>query len=233
MMESLHFGKINSWYGLRFDTHDKKLAEEALHESGERLQKAMQIETVGVLFFNDAGKFYRCQRCIPENDRLYREHFSTHTVTTEDITVAEWLPRTKQAMEEIKIKGMTTPNEKELTRPDGSHWWGLFAGARIKENENVEYVVDVTKRREADDALWQNEKRIRTLSNAVPQGIWTNDKKGKANFFNQRWYEYSGLSYGHSVGKGWEAIVHPDDAPASKNKWQQPLAAGEIFDTEY
>ncbi len=85
----------------------------------------------------------------------------------------------------------------------------------------------------AEEALLESKERLRTVTDAVPQLIWTNDDKGIANFFNERWFEYSGCSFEQSVGKGWEAIVHPDDAPSSKDKWHKALAAAEIFDTEY
>ena len=67
----------------------------------------------------------------------------------------------------------------------------------------------------------------------MPQIIWTNSGDGTADYFNQRWHEYSGLTYEQSHGLGWQIIVHPDDAPASEERWQQALAAGVIFDTEY
>ena len=86
---------------------------------------------------------------------------------------------------------------------------------------------------EANAALRASEARFRTLSDAVPQVIWANDADGNASYFNQRWYSYSGLSYAESVGLGWQAIVHPDDALASIERWHQALAAGAQFDTEY
>lgn len=88
-------------------------------------------------------------------------------------------------------------------------------------------------RARAEEALRASEARIRLLADAVPQVIWANAADGTANYFNRRWYEYTGLSFEESVGPGWQAIVHPDDAPASVARWQKALAAGEIFDTEY
>jgi PAS domain S-box-containing protein len=78
-----------------------------------------------------------------------------------------------------------------------------------------------------------SEKRFRTLSDVLPQLIWTNDERGNANYFNARWYEYSGLTFQDSYGLGWQAMVHPDDAETSISKWQESLAAGNIFETEY
>jgi|GEM_PF-166280 len=89
------------------------------------------------------------------------------------------------------------------------------------------------ERARAEAALRASEARFRTLTDAVPQVIWANDAAGKAIYFNQRWYDYSGLSYEQSAGPGWQVIVHPDDAPASRERWQQALAAGTVFDTEY
>ena len=89
------------------------------------------------------------------------------------------------------------------------------------------------ERGRAEDELQMSENRFRTLTDAVPQVIWANDGNGIANYFNQRWFEYSGLSLEESYGKGWEAIVHPEDAPGSKAKWQQAKLEGQIFDSEY
>jgi PAS domain S-box-containing protein len=93
--------------------------------------------------------------------------------------------------------------------------------------------ADLIEQRQSQEALRHSEERFRTLSNAVPQVIWANTGDGRADYFNQRWYEYSGLSYQESVDLGWQAIVHPEDAPASVEQWQNALSSGEIFDTEY
>ena len=93
--------------------------------------------------------------------------------------------------------------------------------------------ADLVERKRGEDALRRSEDRLRTLANAVPQLIWTNTAEGKPDYFNQRWYDYSGLEFSQSVGLGWQAMVHPDDAYASVEKWQKSLVLGKIFDTEY
>lgn len=86
---------------------------------------------------------------------------------------------------------------------------------------------------EAEEGLRPTEEQLRTISDNVPQLIWTNLSNGQANYFNKRWYEFTGLSYEQSRGPGWQAVVHPEDAPASTKSWQESLAAGEVFDCEY
>jgi PAS domain S-box-containing protein len=92
---------------------------------------------------------------------------------------------------------------------------------------------DITEVKKAEIRLGKSEERLRILANTVPQIIWSNNAEGYANYFNQRWYEFSGLNYEQSAGLGWQVIVHPQDAPASVGKWQEALARGEVFDTEY
>jgi len=49
------------------------------------------------------------------------------------------------------------------------------------------------------------------LVNALPSIIWIARSNGHAEFFNQRWYQQTGLTPDRSVGMGWSGVVHPDD----------------------
>lgn len=111
--------------------------------------------------------------------------------------------------------------------------WALDRNEQGRPGAILTTYYDITERKRAEAVLRENEARFRTLADAIPQLIWTNTADGSANYFNSRWYDYSGLSYDESAGLGWQAIVHPDDAPASVERWQHTLAAGEVFDTEY
>jgi PAS domain S-box-containing protein len=95
------------------------------------------------------------------------------------------------------------------------------------------YFRDISVRENAEEALRLSESRARTLADAIPHILWANDAKGAAVYFNRRWFEYTGLSEEASVGPGWEAVVHPDDALQSKARWNRAQETGEVFDTEY
>jgi len=93
--------------------------------------------------------------------------------------------------------------------------------------------IDITERRSFEGALRASEQRLQTLADAVPQIIWTNDRDGRAVYFNRGWYEYTGRSTEESVGPGWQAIVHAEDMARAVAQWQRVLEAGEVFDCEY
>jgi len=69
------------------------------------------------------------------------------------------------------------------------------------------------------------------ITDTVANIIWTNDEKGSANFFNQRWYEFSGRSYEESQGLGWQAIVNDADRSAV-DEWQKALKEKRYFESE-
>ena len=71
----------------------------------------------------------------------------------------------------------------------------------------IKVARDLTLKKQAQEALANREASFRTLSDALPQLIWTNKPLGEANYFNQRWYDYSGLSYEQSFGLGWQLYI--------------------------
>ena len=86
---------------------------------------------------------------------------------------------------------------------------------------------------EVHDALRKTEGSVRRLLDAIPQLVWTNDADGNTNYFNRRWYDYTGLNSKRSAALIWQALIHPDDAPVSKKRWHRALNTGEVFECEY
>jgi PAS domain S-box-containing protein len=86
---------------------------------------------------------------------------------------------------------------------------------------------------EVHDALRKTEGSLPRLLDAIPQMVWTNDADGNTNYFNRRWYDYTGLNSRRSAALIWQALIHPDDAPVSKKRWHRALKTGEVFECEY
>jgi PAS domain S-box-containing protein len=96
-----------------FPRLERARAEEALCESERRLQKAIEIETGGVIFFNMAGEFTGANEAFARMSGFSREEMKSDEITWEDLTPPEWMERSHEAFAELKAKGRTTPYEKE------------------------------------------------------------------------------------------------------------------------
>ncbi|HEX2198121.1 MAG TPA: ATP-binding protein [Burkholderiales bacterium] len=65
-------------------------------------------------------------------------------------------------------------------------------------------------RQRAEVALREREAEFRTLANAISQMAWMADTQGRRYWYNQRWYEFTGLRPDESLGLGWYLAYHPD-----------------------
>jgi len=59
--------------------------------------------------------------------------------------------------------------------------------------------------------LQESEKRLQNIMDTIPQIAWTSTPDGSINFYNKRWFEYTGLNFEESKAWGWKTVVHPDD----------------------
>ncbi len=81
-------------------------------------------------------------------------------------------------------------------------------------------------------ALRESELRFRAITESMPQIVWSTLPDGSHDFFNQRWYDFTGLPRGASDGDGWITVVHPDDQPRTIQQWRHSLASGELYEIE-
>ena len=57
-----------------------------------------------------------------------------------------------------------------------------------------------------------SERQARQLADTMPHIVWTANGEGEVDYFNGRWYEYTGLSPEETLAAmGWRSAVHPDD----------------------
>ena len=118
------------------------------------------------------------------------------------------------------------------SRQDGSRWWGLFAAKRLGD-EVVEFVLDVTDRKEAEAALRASEERFRALVAATASAVWTTDAQGLVCEDSPSWRAFTGQTPEQWLGTGWADAVHPDDRSRAAGEWASAVATAEPFDTEF
>jgi PAS domain S-box-containing protein len=73
---------------------------------------------------------------------------------------------------------------------------------------------------------------IRLVVDTIPTLVWSAGPDGSADFFNQRWMDYTGLSGEQSLGSGWEVAIHPEDLPRILETFREALNSGKPYEVE-
>src|SRR5207302_1717273 len=89
-----------------------------------------------------------------------------------------------------------------------------------------------TKKRGSDavEASSVIEERLRLIIDTIPTIVWSKLPDGSADFLNQTFREYTGLSLEQGLGWGWMNAFHSDDR--LMEEWRAALAAGKPFAKE-
>jgi PAS domain S-box-containing protein len=97
------------------------------------------------------------------------------------------------------------------------------------ESERAQLIREQAARVEAE----AGERRYRSLAEAISQIVWTADAGGRFDYYNRRWFEYSGLgeseSYEHDA---WKHVLHDEDAEATLTRWRGAAKSGEGYEIE-
>jgi PAS domain S-box-containing protein len=73
---------------------------------------------------------------------------------------------------------------------------------------------------------------IRLVVDTIPTLAWSARPDGSAEFFNQRWLDYTGLSAKQALGSGWEVAIHPDDLPRILDTFREALNSVKPYEVE-
>lgn len=129
-------------------------------------------------------------------------------------------------------------SEYRVLLPDGEIRWVLARGqTKLEDLDGTNIfsgtLVDITQRKKTEQVLAESEGRLRFMADSMPQLVWITRPDGYHEYYNQRWYDYTGTKPGTTDGEGWNALFHPADQKRAQRKWQQCLKTGEPYEIEY
>ena len=91
----------------------------------------------------------------------------------------------------------------------------------------VAFCTDISERQRANAALRASEQRYRDLADAMPLVVWIARPNGELDYYNQRWFDYTGLTLEQTQGWGWQPVLHPDDLQNCLDRWAEAVRTGQ------
>lgn len=88
------------------------------------------------------------------------------------------------------------------------------------------------KVKERTKELLTSREHFKFLADTIPVIIWTATAGGEFDYYNKRWYIYTGKSIEESIGTGWQSVIHPEDLPGTLAAWNLAIKTGEPYKIE-
>jgi PAS domain S-box-containing protein len=229
-------GSFDSMLAVSVDITDRKAAEAALRESEARFRNVADHAPIMMWVTDPSGA------CTYLNRRWYE---FTGQSEAEALGLG-WTKATHPDDEKLAAEAFLSANaaqapfrvEYRLRRTDGTFRWAIDAASPRfgPGGEFLGYVgsvIDIDERREAETRLRESEERFQAIADSVDQMIWSTRPDGFHDYYNRRWYEYTGVPEGSTDGEAWNGMFHPEDQPRAWEVWQRSLETGEPYRIEY
>ncbi len=97
----------------------------------------------------------------------------------------------------------------------------------------AESAWDAVERAAALIALRESETKFRAIANSIDPMVWSTLPDGYHDYYNDRWYEFTGVPYGSTDGEAWNDMFHPDDQTRAWTVWRECLETGTPYHIEY
>jgi PAS domain S-box-containing protein len=146
------------------------------------------------------------------------------------------LMRHEECWMALAIKNDEEYNGREIVieRPDGSRLIGLAHASPMRDEAGkligaVNVVLNITRQKQAEQALKESERRFREMIDALPAAVFTTDAEGRLMSFNPAAVEF--LGYAPELGTDdWRAswkLYYPDGAPMPHDECPMVVALKE------
>ncbi len=233
------------------DITERKRAEEKLRRSEESLLEAQRLSHTGSWKHDVAAGAVIVS---PEIHRIFGVQ------PDEDISsVGFWLsrnhPEDQQRIQELFERSESQQTDYEadyrIVLPDGTikHLHAVGHPVSNESGDLVEFLgtaMDVTEQvqtraalenalqeiKQRNEALRASEQNLNLIINTILALVWSARPDGSAEFFNQHYLDYVGLSAEQAKDWGWTVAVHPDDLNGLAGAWQSIMATGKQGEAE-
>ena len=228
------------WHGFITDITERKQTEVALVDAEERWRFAIEGAGDGLWDWN-------VQTGVAFYSPRYKEMlgFAGDEIGT---TADEWTSRIHpddapsvfaSLQPYMAGKPGSATVEFRMLCKDGSWQWTLGRGmvvSRDPEGKALRMIgtnTDISARKQAEEALRENEQHFRTLANGGSTLIWTASLDKLCNYFNEPWLRFTGRSLEQEIGNGWAEGVHPDDFDRCLETYVTSFDQGKPFSMDY
>ncbi|WP_046868407.1 AAA family ATPase [Microvirga massiliensis] len=182
-----------------------------------RIRRLVEANILGIVIWNLEGAILEANEAFLRMLQYNREDVASRRLRWTDLTPTEWRGQDECAMSELRSTGTFQPFEKEYFRKDGTRLPVMVGGALFEEssNDGVAFVLDLTERRQADEALRESERSFRDYAETASDWFWEIGPDYKFTLLTENAF---GSDPANRLGTAW--WNHALDLETEPEKWR-------------
>jgi len=219
------------------DHTERKKIEVALRESEELFRGTFENASIGIANVDFQGRWLRVNQRLCDIVGYTREEMLQKTF--QEITYPDDMSISLEYFIPLKQGDLASFSlQKRYIRKDGSPVWvelfeSLQRDATGKPAYCIVMIQDISERKRLEVELRESESRWRSLTEALPQLVWTATPDGACDYFSTQWTQYTGIPESDLSGWRWLQVLHPDDREATRLAWTAAVQGPGVYDVEY
>jgi PAS domain S-box-containing protein len=203
-------------------------ANASLRQSEARLRALTDSNIVGMMIGDVRGRIHEANDAFLRLLGYGRQDLLNGTLDWKRLTAPPFLPQVEAAMEEIQRLGRNEPYEKEFVRRDGTRVPVLVGKAYLEGEDGrfVGFVLDLTVRKRAEEALRASEDQVRLITDSLPVLISYLDADQRYRFNNQLYEQWFGKPRESIYGRTAREVIG-EAAYAHRRPYLEAALAGQ------
>ncbi|KUM27362.1 histidine kinase [Mesorhizobium loti] len=211
----------------------------ALADRERKIRRLVDANIIGTFVWKVAGPSFDDVQIVEANDAFLnmvgydRDDLAAGRLSRSILSLPEWRERDALTVEELRVTGRAQPFEKEYLRKDGSRIPVLMGFAAFDELrvEGFAFVLDLTERKRAEEALRESERSLRSVIDGIPGLVGVLAPNGELESVNRPLLEYFGKSLEELKNWGINETIHREDLPRVVEIVGRSIASGKPFES--
>jgi len=193
-----------------------------------RIRRLVDANIIGIFIWDFDGRILEANETFLHITGYDHEDLVEGRIRWTDLTPPELRDRDTRLIQEHKVTGTLRPFEKEYFRKDGSRVPVLIGVATFEEggNQGVAFVLDLTERKRAEEALRESERSSRSAFDGIAGLVAVMTPNWEVETVNRQCLEYFGRSLEWIKNWATNDAVHPEDLPHVVEFFKKELPRG-------
>src|SRR6516165_6164977 len=199
-----------------------------------KIRRLVDANIIGIFIADREARILEANDAFLRIVGYDREDLVSGRVRWTELSPPEWRERDQLTRAQLHSTGIVQPFEKEYFRKDGSRVPVLVGVASFKEgsDEGLAFVLDLTERKRAEEALRESERSLRSAIDGIPGLVGVLAPNGEVEAVNRQILEYCGQPLEELRNWATNEMIHPDDLPQVAEAFTRSIAAGVPYQIE-